>query len=456
MSGSFAASQRARLSLNAPPRPVSTRRQSRSLHERRWHSVVVRSRLGCRASICPASCQCLPAIRDNENAPSPSSLTGLFIARVWKSAVCSLRSCPSRSVPSVVGATSLVPDDHSERRGGIYVCDVCNSFATLEVRLSAECDATRLSSFPLAHTHHLSKDPTYGSVGSRNSILHHSANSCSFKKTTALQDGAGSTSRTVPASCTLDHRHVAYRSHTFKTAFAYPRAGASGVAITQDAFTPAFKWPKRVSVQVPSAASRLPNLTCPHTLNSTGQLSSTADNGTARDGFDGWGFDRNGLAARAYSKHHRNLNDEIEPDFRLAPNGNVERDHFCCGLKCTCWNSIPEWTADTCVGCGTKFEDGDPTRDAAGSQIGLCKACDDYVAVDATGFVKLPVWERPGLLGLAEMIARIEEEGVSQLKTLCGDALIGREHSICAKVSAKNTTNSSRYYDIANPFITSR
>ncbi|KAM3421740.1 hypothetical protein BST61_g2120 [Cercospora zeina] len=123
--------------------------------------------------------------------------------------------------------------------------------------------------------------------------------------------------------------------------------------------------------------------------------------------FNRWGIDRNGLLWSGYSKHHRDMNGEIEPGFRLAPDGNIERDHFCCLQGCSCLDDMPPWVVDVCSGCGMLLEDDDWEPDWYPKT--LCQVCHEYVAADSAGFVSMPVWKRSGYLGLAEMIARIEE-----------------------------------------------
>ncbi|GIZ37755.1 hypothetical protein CKM354_000119100 [Cercospora kikuchii] len=123
------------------------------------------------------------------------------------------------------------------------------------------------------------------------------------------------------------------------------------------------------------------------------------------DGFNQSGFNRNGLNIFGFSRHHRDPNGNIEPGFRLVPDGNVQRDHLCTGWGCCAQLQALSPNGNSCAACRLMFREGERPDYVHWGDVPVCAAC----TMEGFGYLSsLSVWERAGFLGLAEMIGRLE------------------------------------------------
>ncbi|CAK1359928.1 unnamed protein product [Cercospora beticola] len=127
--------------------------------------------------------------------------------------------------------------------------------------------------------------------------------------------------------------------------------------------------------------------------------------GYNHDGFDQRGYNRNGLNRYGYSRHHRDPDGNIEPGFRLAPDGNVQHDHLCIGTGCCARPQVLQPNGMGCAACRLMFREGERRQGFHWDDDSVCEAC----TMEGAGYLSsLSAWERAGFLGLAEMIGRLE------------------------------------------------
>ncbi|USW55556.1 hypothetical protein Slin15195_G088750 [Septoria linicola] len=143
--------------------------------------------------------------------------------------------------------------------------------------------------------------------------------------------------------------------------------------------------------------------------------------GYDREGFNRWYVDRQGLRPSGYTLHHKDLEGNIEPGYYMAPGGNVQPEHECVGYGCcrTAGPLIDDYTLSAqCHLCGSLVL-GALWDESEADGIDVPFLCDSCYATPDNEFKALktlPVWERSGALGFAEMIERIK----GQDWELCG------------------------------------
>ncbi|PPJ58037.1 hypothetical protein CBER1_03844 [Cercospora berteroae] len=132
-------------------------------------------------------------------------------------------------------------------------------------------------------------------------------------------------------------------------------------------------------------------------------------------GMDKWGRYRNGLRYNGYTYHHRDLQGNIEPGYRLMPDGNVRIDHVCNTCWCPCELEREPSSANICAICRLTIEEGPLTHDFEMNSGPVHDTCHKIADEDYVTVWMMSDWERAGFLGLAEMIARLQEGKEEQI-----------------------------------------